>query len=243
MILDEARVLIRTENMCKSYKLGSNIKEAVVDLDIRIMQGEFVIIEGLKGNEKKAFFNLLGCLEKPDKGKYFFDYEDIALAKPDMLDGIRKNKIGFLFRNFNLIGRLTAAENIEVPLFGLDLPKEEKCKRLQNSMKRFGIEGAASVKAGELSDFEKQLVSLARSVVNSPLMIIADDPAAHLDRSEEKLLMEHLHGLNRDGMTLVVFGERAAFETMGRCRMISFEAGRAAADKHTHVLSLVRREA
>lgn len=226
MILDKSRVLIRTEDMSKSFKQGNEIIEAVKDADIRIMQGEFAIIEGLNGIRKNVFFNLMGCLERPTAGKYYFDYEDIGLAGMDMLDSIRKNKIGYLFRNFNLITRLTGLENIEVPMHGLNITREEKKSRLQRALRSFNIEAVAGKNVNNLSDFEKQLTSLARAVVNNPLMIIADEPAENLDSKEEQKLMEHLFRLNSEGVTVMLITENETLKALNQFRLISFDGVR-----------------
>lgn len=242
MILDDARVLIRTENMCKSCRLGNELAEAVKGLDLTIRQGEFVIIEGLKGSRKNAFFNVIGCLERPDTGKYYFDYEDIALAGADLLDSIRKNRIGYLFRDFNLINRLTAAENIEIPMHGLDITWQEKKDRRVEALKGLELEGFAAEKASNLSDFNKQLVSLARAVVNNPLMIIADEPAANLNSKEEQKLMEHLFRLNREGITIMLVASNMDMKSYGGYRLISFENGILSEDREEEMLSLLRGE-
>jgi len=240
MIFDETRVLIRTEQLCKSYRFGNEMEEAVSGVDIRIMQGEFIVVEGFFGKRKNAFFNLMGCLERPDAGKYFFDYEDIALAKGDMLDNIRKNKIGYLFRNFNLITRLSAAENIEVPMSGLNMSREEKEKRLAKAQKSLDIEAIAEEKVSALSDTNRQLVSLARAVVNNPLMIIADEPAANLDNMGGQKLMEHLQSLNNGGMTILLFAEKPDIKLFSNYRLILFEDGRILEDKQEYTLSQSR---
>ncbi len=243
MSLDESRVLIKTEKLCKSYKLGNETKEAVREADIRILQGELVLIEGLSGMQKNVFVNLMGCLERPTEGKYYFDYEDIALAKEDMMDAIRKLKLGYLFRDFNLIARLTAAENIEIPMQGLKLSQEEKRSRLQKALRSFDIEEIAEKKVSELTDYQKQLVSLARAIVNNPLMIIADEPAANLDSKEEQRLMEHLLRLNSEGIAIMLITENTALKASNRFRMISFQDGRVSENKEAHRLFLVRRDA
>ena len=231
MIFDEPRVLILTEDLSKTYKLGNEIEVAVSSLDIRIMQGESIIIRGLRGTQKKAVFNLLGCLESPTAGKYYFDYEDIAVADTNILDGIRKQKIGYLFRDFKLIDRITAAQNIEIPMYGLNISREEKKARLLKSLRSFGIETIAEEKAINLTDYQKQLVSLARAVVNNPLMIIADEPAANLDSQEEQKLMEYLFSLNTEGITIILFTEKETIKALRRYRLISFKAGRVSEDK------------
>jgi putative ABC transport system ATP-binding protein len=243
MILDEAKVLIKTENLYKSYKVGNETKEAVKDANIRIMRGEFVVIEGLSGMPKNIFFNLLGCLDRPSAGKYYFDYDDTALAKADTLDRIRKNKLGYLFRDFMLVSGMTAAQNIEIPMHGLNISRKEKQERLQRALRSFGIEAISEEKAGFLSDMQKQLVSLARAVVNEPLMIIADEPAANLSSAEEQVLLEHLIRLNSEGTAIMLITGKAADKGLDHCRVITFEAGRITQDKQPHAFSLVRREA
>jgi putative ABC transport system ATP-binding protein len=243
MILDESKVLIRTEKLSKSYQLGNEIKEALRDIDIRILQGELVIIEGLNGLQKNVFFNLMGCLEKPTSGKYYFDYEDIALAKEDMLDDIRKNKLGYLFRNFKLIPRLTAVQNIELPMHGLITSKEEKKGKLLKVLSGFGIEEFADKRVSELLDYQKQLVSLARAVVNNPLMIIADEPAENLDSKEEQSFNEYLLRLNKEGIAIMLISEKTTLKALNQYRLISFEDGKISEDNEAHKLSLVRREA
>lgn len=222
MILDESRVLILTEKLYKSYKLGNEMKEAIGNLDARIMQGEFIIIKGLCGIQKNVFFNLIGCLERPTAGKYYFDYEDIALAKDEMLDNIRRNKIGYLFKDFNLINRLTAAQNIEVPMYGLSISQKEKKDRVMNSLRSFGIEAIAEENVNSLSGLNKQLVSLARAIINNPLMIIADEPAANMDSKGKRGIMEYLFRLNSEGTTIMLFTETEIVDPLRRYRIISF---------------------
>ncbi|HYE84651.1 MAG TPA: ATP-binding cassette domain-containing protein [Clostridia bacterium] len=226
MIHENARVLIRTESMSKYYKLENETGGAVKNLDMRILQGEFVVLEGLYGNQKDVFFNCLGCLEKPDEGKYFFDYENIALARDEVLDKIRKNKIGYLFRDFKLIAGLTAAENIGIPMHGLNISNREKRDRIMKALEDLGMEKYAGVKVSALSDASKQLVSLARAVINNPLMIIADEPAASLNSSEEHKLMEHLFRLNREGITIILHAPGKALTDLSQCRLLSFNNGR-----------------
>lgn len=243
MIHDETRVLIKTEKLGKTYRLGNELKEAVKEADIRITQGEFVVINGLSGIQKNTFFNLIGCLERPTSGKYYFDYEDIALAKADVLDDIRKLKLGYLFRNFNLVGRMTTEQNVELPVHDLNIPQGEKRDRVLKALKRFGVEGLSGEKAQELPYYEKQMVALARAVVNNPLMIIADEPAENLDSKEEQRLMEHLFELNGEGTAIMLITAKNGLKVLNGCRRISFAEGRVSEDKEAHKLSLVRREA
>lgn len=229
MMLKEGRVLIKTERLCKSYMLGKEQKVAIKDADIRIMQGEYIVVEGLRGIRKNIFFNLFGCLEPPTSGKYYFDYEDIGLADEGLLASIRKLKLGYLFRNFKLVPYLTAAENIEIPMYGLAISREEKKERLLGLMKGFGIEALADKKAGSLTDYQKQLVALARAMVNKPLMILADEPAASLDAYEEQQFMEQLAGINEAGTAIMLITERPEAKKQNNCRVLG-------CDGHTLVL-------
>jgi len=222
MILEESRILIQTDNLLKEYRLGNEIKEAVSNVNLRITQGESVIIQGLHGVQKSVFFNLIGCLERPTSGKYYFDYEDIALAKEAVLDNIRRNKIGYLFKNFNLVNRLTAAENVKVPIRGLSISDKEKKSRAINSLRRFGVEAIADEKTCTLSALNKQLVSLARAIVNNPLLIMADEPAANMDKDEKQKIMEHLSELNAEGTVIILFTEDDTIDALKGYRIISF---------------------
>lgn len=234
MIHEEARILIRTEKMSKYYKLGSVMEEAVKLLDTRILQGEFVMIQGLEGNRKNSFYNLLGCLERPDAGKYYFDYEDIALAKTEVLEGIRKDRIGYLFRDFRLINRLTVYQNIELPMHGLSISGREKMNRIGKSLSYMGIEEISDEKVSGLSHFKKQLVSLGRAIVNDPLMILADEPSANLSLNEEQELMQHLYRLNSEGVTILLFTSRNSSKAFGRYRLLLFNDGSLSEDKEEY---------
>jgi putative ABC transport system ATP-binding protein len=223
MMLKEGRVLIRTEKLCKACMLGSEQKAVIKDADIRIMQGEYIVAEGLRGAQRKVFFNLFGCIEPPTSGKYYFDYEDIALADERLLNSIRKLKLGYLFRNFKLVPYMTAAENIEIPMYGLAISQTEKRERLLESMKSLGIEELADKAAVGLTDYQKQLVALARAVINKPLMILADEPAANLDEYEEQLLMEQLARLNEAGTTIMLITERLEAVKNKNSRVLSYD--------------------
>jgi putative ABC transport system ATP-binding protein len=135
------------------------------------------------------------------------------------------------------------AENIEIPMHGLNITKEEKRDRLVKVLRSFDIEAIAENKVSELTDYQKQLVSLSRAVVNNPLMIIADEPAENLDIKGEQRLMEYLLRLNSEGITIMLITEKAALKTSDRYRRISFQEGKVYEDKEAHKFSLVRREA
>jgi len=225
MSYDRTRILIRAEDLCKRCRPGNRAEEAVSVPDLMIRQGEFVVIKGISGTHKTAFFNLLGCLERPDSGKYYFDYEDIALAEDEVLEDIRRRKIGYLFRDFRLIDRLTVYRNIEVPMSGMDISREEKAKRTLKALADLGIEKIAGERVSSLSDYDRQLTALARAVVNSPLMIMADEPAAALGAGESIRFMERLRRLNEEGTSILLFSSGAVPGLQGSFRVIAFEEG------------------
>lgn len=225
MIHDRTRILLRTEGLYKSCTTGSSTEEAVCGLDLSIRQGEYVVIRGISGIHKNTFFNLLGCLERPDSGKYFFDYEDIALAEDEILNDIRRRKIGYLFRDFRLIDRLTVYQNVEVPMLGMDISMQEKAERVVKALSDMGIGSIANEKIFNLSNYNRQLTALARAIVNDPLMIIADEPAASLDKAETSLLMAKLGELNDDGIAVMLFYSGDISGSQHSCRIITFEKG------------------
>lgn len=225
MIHDRTRILLRTEGLYKSCTTGNRTEEAVCGLDLSIRQGEYVVIRGISGTHKNTLFNLLGCLEKPDSGKYFFDYEDIALAEDEILNDIRRRKIGYLFRDFRLIDRLTVYQNVEVPMLGMDLSMVEKAERVVKALSDIGIESIANEKICNLSNYDRQLTALARATVNDPLIIMADEPAASLDKEEAGLLMAKLCKLNDDGTSVMLFYSGDTTGLQHSCRIITFEKG------------------
>lgn len=231
------------DDLCKYCKQDGETLEVVRDVNIRVMQGEYVIIDGIKGRQKNSFFNLLGCLERPSKGKYIFDYDDISVAKNQVLDNIRKNKIGYLFRDFNLIGSKTVRENVEMPMLGLDISYSEKEKRTEAALEKAGIGSLADKKAMYLPEYEKQLTGLARALVNKPMMILADEPSANMDRESAEEFIKLLNGINCEGISVVMFTDQKGIYGYEKCRRISFENGRKVKDEDPYSLSLVRREA
>ncbi|HWR61095.1 MAG TPA: ATP-binding cassette domain-containing protein [Clostridia bacterium] len=225
MIHDRTRILIRAEGLCKRCRTGNGAEEAVSGLDLIIRQGELVVIKGISGTRKIALFNLLGCLERPDSGKYYFDYEDIALAEDETLEDIRRRRIGYLFRDFRLIDRLTVCQNVEVPMSGMDISREEKARRAAEALADLGIEKISGEKVSSLSDYDRQLAALARATVNGPLMIMADEPAAALDAGEAARLMERLRRLNEEGTAILLFSSGDIPGLRDGLRVITFEKG------------------
>jgi len=225
MIHDRTRILFRTEALYKSCVIGGRHEEAVCGLDLCIRQGEYVLLRGINGAQKKAFFNLLGCLERPDSGKYYFDYEDVALAGDEVLNTIRRNKIGYLFRDFRLIDRLTVRSNVEVPMLGMDMPFKQKNERVGKVLSEMGIESIADERVFSLSNYDRQLAALARAIVNSPLAIMADEPAANLDKAETGMLMAKLGELNDLGISILIFQPEDITSLQHSCRIITLEKG------------------
>lgn len=230
MIHDRTGILIKTEGLGKLCGSNSTKEAAVNSLSISICQGEMVVIRGISGTHRSAFFNLLGCLQRPDSGKYYFDYEDIALASDEVLEDIRRKKIGYLFRDYRLIDRLSVVRNVEVPMFGMDIDQEEVTRRASDAIAAAGVEAIAAAPAGGLSDYQRQLVAYARAIVNTPLMILADDPVLNLNPEEAGLLMEKLLRLNAEGTSVLIFDSGNIDFLLGSHRVITFEKGSLVSD-------------
>lgn len=236
MILDKTRVLIKTENLNMSYNYKNDVVQVLKDIDIRVLQGEFINIKGINGVEKNAFFNLMGCIERPTAGKLYFDYEDIGLASNEMLDSIRKYKLGYLFRNFNLISSMTVDENLTIPLHGLNISRDEKVGRLKQVLEQFDISDIAGERICNISNFKKQLVALARAVMNNPLMIIAEEPTANLNIKEAQMIIKYLWELNREGITIMIISEKEECDFQNDSRHIYFENGRISKDTKEKII-------
>lgn len=233
-------VLIWSEDLGVEYVLGNNRIDAVRKADIRILRGEYVAATGLFGPDRNCFLNVLGCLEKPHRGKYIFDYDDVALLDKNQLAGIRKDKIGFTFPNCNLFDEYSIMENIGFPLKYSGLKKPEKQALVEKAARRAGLDEELTLEVGHLTVFQKQKVAIARAVVHDPLLLIACEPAFNVNHEEAGELMKLLDSLNREGMAIILVSDK---EQLVACapRKIRFENGVIAADEYDFSASC-RRE-
>ena len=196
--------MLKLHNMYKVYSTDEVETVALNGVNLEIEQGDFVAIMGPSGCGKSTLLNIIGMLDNPSDGDYFFFDENIAKYNESQRSEIRKQNIGFIFQNFNLIDELSVAENIELALLYHDMPSAERKKRVANVMDRMGIAHRANHMPGQLSGGQQQRVAVARAVVGDQPLILADEPTGNLDSVHGQEVMELLRSLNKEGTTIVM---------------------------------------
>jgi putative ABC transport system ATP-binding protein len=202
--------MIRLEGITRTYSLGSQEVRALVDIDEEIQSGEHVAIMGPSGSGKSTLLNTLGCLDRPTEGSYYLDDRDVANLSDSELTQIRRNEIGFVFQFFHLVPRLTATENVALPLVFAGVSRSERRRRVDEALERVGLADRAAHKPNELSGGERQRVALARATIMRPKLLLADEPTGNLDTASGRIVLDLLDELNDDGLTLVVVTHDAA---------------------------------
>ncbi|SJZ65018.1 putative ABC transport system ATP-binding protein [Cetobacterium ceti] len=196
--------MIKVENLNKYYINGNNKLHALKNINFFIDKGEFVGIMGSSGSGKSTLMNILGCLDHEFQGKYILDNIEINELYDETLSEIRNKKIGFIFQAFNLLPKLSALENVELPLIYRGIPKEERLLLAKEALLKVGLKDRINHKPNELSGGQKQRVAIARALVNNPSIILADEPTGNLDSSSEREIMNLLRELNDQGRTIVI---------------------------------------
>ncbi|MFC3052149.1 ABC transporter ATP-binding protein [Kordiimonas pumila] len=196
--------MLKLKNLSKVYKTSTVETAALDGIDIEIGRGEFVAIMGPSGCGKSTLLNIIGMLDTPTDGEYFFMDENVAAYPEAKLASIRKHNIGFIFQSFNLIDELSVEENIELALLYHGIPASERHDRVSSVMDKVGIAHRAKHMPGQLSGGQQQRVAVARAVVGNQAMILADEPTGNLDSAHGQEVMEMLQGLNEEGTTIVM---------------------------------------
>lgn len=196
--------MIRLEHVFKIYEMGDNKVYALDDVSLRIAPHEFVSIIGPSGSGKSTLMNMLGCLDTPTQGKYLLDGMDVSKKTDDELAEIRNNKIGFVFQGFNLLPKLTAIENVELPLIYSNVSAKERHERALESLRKVGLVERANHKPTELSGGQQQRVAIARALITNPPIILGDEPTGNLDSKSGKEVMEIFKELNKNGNTVIL---------------------------------------
>lgn len=201
-----SKPLIEMKEIIKRYNIGTESEiEILHGIDLKIYEGEFVAIVGESGSGKSTLMNIIGVLDKQTKGEYFLDGIDIKNANEEEMNVIRNKKIGFVFQNFNLIGRTSALKNVELPMLYAGVPAEERTKRAKELLSKVGMASRANHMPNELSGGQKQRVAIARSLVNNPSIILADEPTGALDSETSAMVMDIFNDLNKNqGKTIIL---------------------------------------
>ncbi len=197
-------IVIRTFDLWKTYVMGDQEIHAVSGVDIEIKRGEYVAITGPSGSGKSTLMNLIGCLDTPSKGQYYINGNLVSEMTDDELARIRNKEIGFVFQTFNLLARATSLHNVELPLIYNGTPTTERLERAKKALSDVGLEGRMNHKPNELSGGQRQRVAIARALVNSPSIILADEPTGNLDSKTGVEIMALFDSLHAKGNTIVL---------------------------------------
>jgi putative ABC transport system ATP-binding protein len=217
--------IIDIEQLKKTYDLGEVQVEALRGIDLHIRRGEFVAIMGASGSGKSTLMNILGCLDRPTSGRYRLEGMDVSQMSSDQLAEVRNKKIGFVFQNFNLLSRTSALENVEVPLLYDGTAYRERHARALAALKAVGLEARAEHYPSQLSGGQQQRVAIARSLVNRPTIILADEPTGNLDSETSLEIMGILQGLNAQQQITIVLVTHEADIAQYAQRVIVFKDG------------------
>ncbi len=196
--------MIAIKNMSKIYRIGNIEVRALNNVSLNIRQHEFVSIIGPSGSGKSTLMNMIGCLDIPTKGEYYLEGVEVSRLSDEQLANIRNHKIGFIFQGFNLLQKLTAEENVELPLIYQGISTKERYERSLEALKQVGLEDRVHHKPTELSGGQQQRVAIARALVGNPPMILADEPTGNLDSKSGKEIMQMLKELHKKGNTVVL---------------------------------------
>ena len=196
--------MLKLKNIHKSYQQGSQEFPILKGIDLHVKEGDFLAIMGPSGSGKSTLMNIIGCLDKASAGSYHIEGTDVSDLSDNQLSDLRNQKIGFVFQNFNLMPKLTACQNVELPLTYMKVPKKERRERALEMIRLVGLEERSDFKPMELSGGQKQRVAIARALVTNPSFILGDEPTGALDTKTSVQIMELFKQFNEQGKTIVI---------------------------------------
>jgi putative ABC transport system ATP-binding protein len=221
--------LIHIRGLCRHFEVGDEIVRAVDMMDLDIHHGEYVALMGASGSGKSTLMNLLGCLDTPTSGVYRLRGTDVQDLDDDDLAGIRNREIGFVFQTFNLLPRLTAAQNVELPLIYGGFSAGERRERVREAIENVALTDRAGHRPNEMSGGQRQRVAIARALVSRPSLLLADEPTGNLDSVTSEEIMTVFDGLHDTGHTLVVVTHEEDIAAHAR-RVVRLKDGRIESD-------------
>jgi len=223
--------LIRVEDVHKTYRMGDVEVPALRGINLTIAQGEFVAVMGSSGSGKSTLMNILGCLDRPNTGRYFLEGHEVGSLKPDQWAYIRNKRIGFVFQGFNLLSRTTALENVELPMMYNGFAGQERHQRAIEVLALVGLDKRVDHTPNQLSGGQQQRVAIARALVNRPPLILADEPTGNLDSATSNEIMALFQQLNTgQGITIILVTHEADIAAYAR-RQIVFRDGLVISDR------------
>ena len=222
--------MIQITNLSKTYRMGSNVINALNNISLHIKMHEFVAIVGPSGSGKSTLMNMIGCLDTPTSGSYLLDGMEVSKLSDNALAEIRNQKIGFVFQGFNLIQKLTALENVELPLIYRGIGSKERHKRCREVLEIVGLGDRMRHRPNELSGGQQQRVAIARALVSNPPIILADEPTGNLDTKSGTEIIKILKQLHQSGNTIVLITHDAGIASLAK-RMIRIQDGEIIEDR------------
>ncbi|MBO5604802.1 MAG: ABC transporter ATP-binding protein [Acidaminococcaceae bacterium] len=196
--------VIVLEDIVKQFVMGDTVLQALDHVNFSVEEGDFIAIMGPSGSGKSTMMNILGCLDRPTSGKYYLDGKEVAGLSDDELAHTRNAKIGFVFQNFNLLSKITAQQNVALPLVYAGVPEEERMERAKKALQSVGLGDRMDHKPNEMSGGQRQRVAIARALINNPAIVMADEPTGNLDTKSSYEIMDIFKKLNAMGKTVVM---------------------------------------
>jgi len=197
-------MLIEIKSLFKSYDMGDVVVPVLFDINLQIRKNEYLAIMGPSGSGKSTLMNILGCLDTPTEGQYFLNKTDVSSLDDNALSAMRNKEIGFIFQNFNLLPRLNALQNVELPLVYAGVKNAERRERALMALERVGLSDRILHKSSEMSGGQRQRVAIARALVSKPGILLADEPTGALDSKTGEEIMRLFDELNKDGNTIIL---------------------------------------
>ena len=222
--------IISIQSVSKIYNLGETVVKALDNVSLSIYDNDYISIMGPSGSGKSTLMNIIGCLDVPSKGKYKFKNELISEMDDNQLANIRNEKIGFVFQTFNLLPKLNAMQNVEVPLIYSSLGRKERLERAEEALHIVGLQDRMTHKPNELSGGQRQRVAIARALVNKPSIILADEPTGNLDSKSGNEILKFFSKLHKDGNTIIMVTHEESVAKLSKRRIDIFD-GKIARDE------------
>ena len=222
--------IISIQSVSKIYNLGETVVKALDNVSLSIYDNDYISIMGPSGSGKSTLMNIIGCLDVPTKGKYKFKDELISEMDDNQLANIRNEKIGFVFQTFNLLPKLNAMQNVEVPLIYSSLGRKKRIERAEEALHIVGLQDRMTHKPNELSGGQRQRVAIARALVNKPSIILADEPTGNLDSKSGNEILKFFSKLHKDGNTIIMVTHEESVAKLSKRRIDIFD-GKIARDE------------
>lgn len=229
-------MILELHGICKNYGQGQLVVQALRNVDLKVDEGEYIAIMGPSGSGKSTLMNIIGCLDRADAGTYMLDGQDISTLSENQLSEVRLRKIGFVFQTFQLLPQETAQNNVALPLIYAKIDRDERRERAAEELAKVGLEDRLNFLPSQLSGGQKQRVAIARAMVNSPRILLADEPTGALDQASGEQVMELFGRLNDEGVTVIMITHDAKVASHAR-RIVhiidgELKEGAAGGEKH-----------